>query len=255
MTNAIFIALALLLASLPTLRSSRRFQNGASETTPPAIVIKGALAGLSLACVFWLFWTLITAMSVGAFVVWSPSLWLVGVALGLTWWRACTLASQSPLGTRGLVYAAFTGAQVAMTLSVIGLFSLIGLPPDYIPEIERKGLGWALVSLVPPTLAWTVAFLIPRLTRREPRRPWAIFFTLGGVALLLALTMALPGMVIGASFRGGQIALLGLPWTFLCVMIVPVVGGVLALASPASEDNVPSAKRAGQKHSQDEAGL
>lgn len=233
MSILIFIVIAVVLASLPTARSVRRVRSGDWSTPAPLLIlIKGALAGLALGCVLWVTWEIVTALNVRAFVVWLPSLSIVGIALAQAWWRTWRFEDRSPSNTRGGVHTAFAGAQAALAIAVLGLLVIINLPATQFPDIERQGLGWALVSLIPPALAWIVAFQIPRLARREPHGAWAVFLILGGVALLLALTMVLPGMVIGAGFRGGQIALLGLPWTFVCTMIVPAVGVGVLLASP-----------------------
>lgn len=230
MTDAAFVLLALILAAAPIWRSSRR---------PLRVLIAGQLAGLLLAWILWVSWGRLAILDLNDLVTWQPSLWLVGMASTVTWWRVWRYDGQTAFHLAGAVNAAFWAAQIALALGALGLMAIIKQPESYLPEINRSGLVWALITLIPPMMAWVVVFQILRLLRRVPDRPWSVIVVIIGTGLALALTMTLPGMVIESGFRGGATALLGLPWTLLMCLLIPVIGVVLALTSPRSDGRRP----------------
>lgn len=229
MTDTAFVLLALVLAAVPTGRWLLRPRGGEwTYAAPLGVLVAGQLAGLFLAWILWVSWGRIAIVDLNDLVTWQPSLWLVGVALAVIWWRVWRYDGQTALHLKGVVNAAFLGAQIALAFGALGLIAIINLPESYFPEIDRTGLDWALFTFIPPMIAWLVVFQVLRLLRREPSRPWPVIATLIGTALALALTMVLPGMVIESGFRGGGAALLGLPWNFLMCVLIAIIGVILA---------------------------
>jgi hypothetical protein len=229
MTDVAFVLLALVLAALPTWRWLQQ-SRGREEPLPAQlrVLFAGQLAGLFLAWILRVSWSRFAIVDLNDLVTWQPSLWLVGVALAVIWWRVWRHDGQTAFRMAGAVSAAFLGAQTALASGALGLIAIVNLPDSYFPEIDRTGLDWALFTFVPPMTAWLVVFQVLRLLRREPSRPWSAVFTLVGTALALALTMVLPGMVIESGFRGGGTALLGLPWNFLMCVLIAIIGVFLA---------------------------